>query len=90
MTQRAARNAPAAKVSRLEARCVSSSRSPGPAKMTVWSPTISPARIDCVETGRSGLTRFGQNFHEPLRRPARRILLCPMMHLDNVDVELAA
>ena len=30
---------------RLEALCVSSSRSPSPARITVWSPTMSPARI---------------------------------------------
>ena len=29
---------------RLDARCVSSMRSPSPAKSTVWSPTMSPPR----------------------------------------------
>ena len=43
-TKRAARMAPDAKLSRLPARCVISTRSPAPAKVTVCSPTISPAR----------------------------------------------
>ena len=33
-------------VSRLAALCVSSSRSPAPANVTVWSPTTSPPRIE--------------------------------------------
>src|SRR5665647_2327269 len=40
----AARSAPSAKVARLEALCVSSTRSPMPANSTVWSPTTSPPR----------------------------------------------
>src|SRR5574337_631725 len=43
MTQRAARKAPRAKLSRLWARCVTSIRSPILPKITVCSPTTSPA-----------------------------------------------
>ena len=43
----AARNAPRAKVSRLDARWVSSTRSPLSAKKTVCSPTTSPPRTAC-------------------------------------------
>ena len=43
-SQRAARSAPAVKFSRECARCESSTRSPGPAKYTVCSPTLSPSR----------------------------------------------
>ena len=45
-TKCAARSAPAAKFCRDVARCVSSMRSPAPAKMTVCSPTTSPPRSD--------------------------------------------
>ena len=47
-THWAARNAPPANVSRLDALWVNSSRSPACAKMTVWSPTTSPPRMECI------------------------------------------
>jgi len=46
-SQRAARSAPATKFSRESARCESSTRSPGPAKYTVCSPTLSPSLSAC-------------------------------------------
>ena len=32
--------------------------------------------------------RSPQNLHQPLCRSAWRILLCPMVHLNHIDVEL--
>ena len=53
----AARNAPRAKISRSVARWVSSTRSPAAAKVTVCSPTMSPARSH-RETDAAGRARL--------------------------------
>src|ERR1017187_7377452 len=59
LRKRAARRAPNAKVARLLALWVISTRSPIPANNTVWSPTISPPRTvakPIVEGSRSPVT----------------------------------
>src|SRR6266852_2272477 len=70
---------------------MSSSRSPCPPKITVWSPTASHARDAFAAENRIraelDLARFGDNAAQRECGTARRVNLRAMMDLDHLGVE---
>src|SRR3989338_5467482 len=91
-SQSAARTAPLAKVMRLEALWVISTRSPSAANSTGWSPPRPGLAFATIDGHLSQVATQGLSHHltHAQRRAGRCIDLVPVVRLDDLDIHVVA